>query len=114
MLEDLAKPEIADLVAERDGRIVGAFQIVPAELSSVHSGLARPEGAALLGWAATRPDSRGSGVGLALTEGSFAWARERGHDVMVTDWRVTNLLASRFWPARGFRESFLRLYRHIP
>ena len=38
MLEDLANPEIADLVAERDGRIVGAFQIVPAELSSVHSG----------------------------------------------------------------------------
>jgi GNAT superfamily N-acetyltransferase len=114
MLEDLAKPEIADLVAELDGRIVGAFQIVPAELSSVHSGLARPEGAALLGWAATRPDVRGSGIGLALTEGSLAWARDRGHDVMVTDWRVTNLLASRFWPARGFRESFLRLYRHIP
>ena len=114
MLEDLAKPEIADLVAERDGRIVGAFQIVPAELSSVHSGLARPEGAAFLGWAATRPDARGSGAGLALTKGSFAWARGRGHDVMVTDWRVTNLLASRFWPARGFRESFLRLYRHIP
>jgi len=27
---------------------------------------------------------------------------------------VTNLLASRFWPARGFRTSFLRLYRSIP
>jgi hypothetical protein len=27
---------------------------------------------------------------------------------------VTNLLSSRFWPARGFRETFLRLYRHIP
>ena len=53
ILEDLAKPEIGDLVAEQDGRIVGAFQIVPAELSSVHAGLARPEGAALLGWAAT-------------------------------------------------------------
>ena len=114
MLEDLANPKIADLVAERDGRIVGAFQIVPVELSSVHSGLARPDGAALLGWAATRPGVRGSGAGLVLTEGSFAWARERGHDVMVTDWRVTNLLSSRFWPARGFRESFLRLYRHIP
>ena len=33
---------------------------------------------------------------------------------MVTDWRVTNLLASRFWPQRGFRETFVRLYRHIP
>ena len=114
LLEDLANPEIADLVAERAGRIVGAFQVAPAELSSVHSGVARPEGAALLSWAATRPDVRGSGVGVALTEGSFAWARERGRDVIVIDWRVTNLLASRFWPARGFRETFLRLYRHIP
>jgi GNAT superfamily N-acetyltransferase len=114
ILEELAKPEIGDIVAERDGRIVGAFQLVPVELSSVHTGLARPDGAALLGWAATDPDVRGSGAGLALTAGAFAWARERGHEVMVTDWRVTNLLSSRFWPGRGFRETFLRLYRHIP
>jgi GNAT superfamily N-acetyltransferase len=114
LLEDIGKPEIGDIVAERDGRIVGAFQLVPVELSSVHSGLARPDGAALLGWAATDPEVRGSGAGIALTEGAFAWARERGHAVMVTDWRVTNLLSSRFWPARGFRETFLRLYRHIP
>ena len=112
--EDLATYALGDLVAERDGRIVGAFQIVPAELSGMHVGLARPEGAAFLGWAATRPDVRGSGAGVALTNAGFAWARERGYGTMVTDWRVTNLLASRFWPARGFRESFLRLYRRIP
>jgi ribosomal protein S18 acetylase RimI-like enzyme len=114
LLEDLRKPEIGDLVAEHDGRILGAFQIVPVELSSMHVGLARPDGAAFLGWAATRPDVRGSGAGVALTDAGFAWARERGYGTMVTDWRVTNLLASRFWPARGFRESFLRLYRRIP
>jgi GNAT superfamily N-acetyltransferase len=114
LLGDIAKEEIGDLVAERDGRIVGAFQIVPVELSSVHTSLSRPPGAALLGWAATYPEVRGSGAGLALTEAAFAWARERGHETMVTDWRVTNLLSSRFWPARGFRPTFLRLYRHIP
>jgi ribosomal protein S18 acetylase RimI-like enzyme len=114
LLEDLANPDTGDLVAERDGHIVGAFQIVPAGLSSVHTGLARPENAALLSWAATSPELRGTGAGLALTDAGFAWARERGHETMVTDWRVTNLLASRFWPARGFRESFLRLYRRIP
>ena len=114
ILEDLAKPEIGDIVFERDGRIVGSFQNVPAELSSVHTGLARPDGAVLLGWAATDPAVRGSGAGVALTEASFAWAHERGHETMVTDWRVTNLLSSRFWPARGFRTTFLRLYRHIP
>lgn len=114
ILEDLPKPEIGDVVCEREGRIVGSFQLVPVELSASHSGLARPEGAAFLGWGTTDPAVRGSGAGLALMEGAFAWARERGHEVMVTDWRVTNLLASRFWPARGFRTTFLRLYRHIP
>jgi GNAT superfamily N-acetyltransferase len=114
VLEDLAKPEVGDLVVERDGRIVGSFQLVPIELSGAHSGLARPEGAAFLNWAATDPGVRGSGAGLALMQGAFAWARERGHEVMVVDWRVTNLLASRFWTGRGFRTTFLRLYRHIP
>ena len=114
ILEDLAKPELADLVTERDGALVGASQLAPVELSSVHVSLARPEGAVLLGWAATRPEVRGSGAGVALTDAGFAWARERGYETMVTDWRMTNLLSSRFWPRRGFRESFLRLYRRIP
>ena len=114
ILEDLGKPELGELVFERDGRIIGAFEVVPAELSSVHSGLARPEHAALIGWAVTYPEVRGSGAGRALTEAAFAWARERGHEVVLADWRVTNLESSRFWPARGFRTSFLRLYRHIP
>jgi ribosomal protein S18 acetylase RimI-like enzyme len=72
------------------------------------------DGAVLLTWAVTRPEVRGSGAGVALTEACFAWARERGYETMVTDWRVTNLLASRFWRKRGFRETFLRLYRSIP
>jgi ribosomal protein S18 acetylase RimI-like enzyme len=114
VLEDIANEQIGDLVAERDGRIVGSFQLVPVELSGTHAGVARPEGAAFLNWAATDPGVRGTGSGLALTQAAFAWARERGHDVMVIDWRVTNLLASRFWTARGFRTTFLRLYRHIP
>ncbi len=114
VLEDLANEGVADLVVERDGRIVGLFHVVPVELSSAHAGVARPDGAALLSWAATDPAVRGSGAGLALTQAAFAWARERGHETMVVDWRVTNLLASRFWPRRGFRTTFLRLYRHIP
>ena len=114
ILEDLANEARGDLVFELEGRIVGSFALAPAELSSAHAGLARPDGAVLLGWAGTRPDVRGSGAGLALMDASFAWARGRGHETMVVDWRVTNLLASRFWPARGFRTTFLRLYRHIP
>jgi GNAT superfamily N-acetyltransferase len=114
ILEDLANPDFGNLVAEQDGRIVGAFQLVPAELSGTHASVARPEGAVLLSWAATWPDVRGGGAGVALTNAGFAWAREHGYTTMVTDWRETNLLASRFWPRRGFRRSFLRLYRSIP
>jgi len=114
LLEGLASPHSVDLLADVDGRVVGGFHVTTVEESSMHAGLARPRGAAYLAWAATRPDVRGAGAGLRLTQAAFAWARSRGHDVMVTDWRVTNLLSSRFWPARGFRTTFLRLYRSIP
>jgi ribosomal protein S18 acetylase RimI-like enzyme len=114
ILEDLPNPKIGDLIAEQDGRVVGAYQLAAVELSGSHSSLARPEGALLLSWAATRPEVRGSGAGVALMDASFAWAREHGYKTMVTDWRETNLLSSRFWPKRGFRRSFIRLYRSIP
>ena len=114
ILEDLDNPEIGNLVAEIDGRVVGNFVVVPVEMSGAHRGLARPSGFAHLGYAAVLPGARGTGAGLALTAASFAWARDQGYGAMVTDWRVTNLLSSRFWPKRGFRTTFLRLYRSIP
>ncbi len=111
---DIANDEFGELVYERDGRVVAGFELVPVEKVSTHRGLAQSEGAACLCWAASLPDLRGSGAGVALTEAAFAWAHEQGYASMVTDWRETNLLASRFWLARGFRRSFLRLYRSIP
>ncbi|MEP6910243.1 MAG: GNAT family N-acetyltransferase [Actinomycetota bacterium] len=114
VLEELSDAEAATFIAEREGRPVGALVMVPADKSSMHAGLARPERAALLGYAATLPEVRGSGAGLALTNAGLAWARENDYPVVVVDWRETNLLSSRFWPARGFRRTFLRLYRSIP
>jgi ribosomal protein S18 acetylase RimI-like enzyme len=112
--EDLQNPEIANFVAEVDGRVVGNLVIASTEVSSTHAGTARIPGAAFLAYAATKPEVRGLGTGVAMTNAGFAWARERGYETMVTDWRETNLLASRFWPKRGFRRTFLRLYRSIP
>jgi GNAT superfamily N-acetyltransferase len=114
LVADIANDEVGELVYERDGRVVAGFELVPVEKLSMHRGLAQPDGAACIGWAASLPDVRGSGAGVALTEAAFAWAHEQGYVSMVTDWRETNLLSSRFWPARGFRRSFLRLYRSIP
>ena len=102
------------LIGVFDERPVACWSVCDAELSGDHRGLARPEGACYLSYAATLPDARGSGIGVALTTASLAAAAEQGYATMVTDWRVTNLLASRFWPKRGFRTSFIRLYRSIP
>jgi ribosomal protein S18 acetylase RimI-like enzyme len=113
-LSDVDDPERGLFVAEIAGKLVGELLMVPVERSSMHAGLARPERAAFLTFAATLPESRGSGAGLALTNAGLTWAREQGYPVVVVDWRETNLLASRFWPARGFRRTFLRLYRSIP
>ena len=96
------------LVAERNGRLLGCVYLDVRDAD-----LHRPR-SAFLAWMAIVPEARGSGHGGALTDASLAWARSRGYDVMAIDWRVTNLAASRFWPARGFRTTFLRLYRSIP
>lgn len=113
-LKTFAGEEEAILIGARDGKPVACWAWVPAELSGEHRGIVRPDRAMHLGFAATLPDARGSGIGVALTEAGFALAAELGYATMITDWRVTNLLASRFWPGRGFRTSFLRLYRSIP
>jgi ribosomal protein S18 acetylase RimI-like enzyme len=112
--EALSSGNEAVLLAEQGGRLVGVLVIAPVERSGMHTGLARPANACILGFAATVPEVRGSGVGLALTQAGFAWAHEEGFETIVVDWRETNLLASRFWPRRGFRRTFLRLYRSIP
>jgi GNAT superfamily N-acetyltransferase len=96
-------------VAERDGRVAGHILLYrrPPDLRV-------PPGSIDLAQASTEPEARGSGVGRALTAHVLRWAHEHGHAVMTTDWRMTNLWASRFWPKRGFRPAFLRLYRSIP
>jgi ribosomal protein S18 acetylase RimI-like enzyme len=111
---EIANDELGELVYESGGRVVASFELAPVEKASMHRGLAGPDDSACITGAASLPDVRGSGAGLALTDAAHAWAREQGYATLVTDWRETNLLASRFWPARGFRRSFLRLYRSIP
>jgi len=97
-------------VAEQRSEVVGMLILYP-----------RPEGDLRvpaenidLAFAATRPEARGSGVGLALTAFALRYAHEHGYRSMTTDWRMVNLLSSRFWPRRGFRPQYLRLYRAVP
>jgi ribosomal protein S18 acetylase RimI-like enzyme len=113
-IDTLTHGEEEVLIGYRDGRPVACWSYVAAEVSRHFGGLTLPEHACYLAFAVTLPPARGAGIGVALTEAGFSWAAEQGYRAMVTDWRVTNLLASRFWPRRGFRETFLRLYRSIP
>jgi predicted N-acetyltransferase YhbS len=107
--EDEDADKFVLFVAERDGRIVGHILLYrrPPDLRV-------PKGSIDLAQASTEPEARGTGVGRALTAHALRWAHEHGYPVMTTDWRMTNLWASRFWPRRGFRVAFLRLYRSIP
>ena len=104
-------PELfTHFVAEQDERTVGHALLYR-----------RPEGDLRvpprnidLAHAATLDDVRGTGVGLALADHVLRWANAHGFDSMTTDWRSVNLLSSRFWPHRGFRPQYLRLYRAVP
>jgi len=106
--ETLVEHDAVYFVAEIDGRIVGHLALYPEEPD-----LATPPGSVYLAVAATLPEARGLGAGLALTETALTWARDAGYNAVHTDWRMANLQSSRFWPRRGFRETFYRLARRV-
>ncbi len=106
--ETLSLPGVGYFVAELDGQVVGHLLLEPGEPD-----LARPPGSIYLAVTATLPRARGRGAGVALTEHALEWAREAGFETVHTDWRVANLESSRFWPARGFSETFYRLARRV-
>jgi ribosomal protein S18 acetylase RimI-like enzyme len=91
------------LVAERDGVPLGYVGSYPADAPDVlHVGVA-----------GTRPEFRGEGIGVALVEHALHRAHQDGYAAVELDWRATNLLASRFWPKRGFAPTHYRLRRDV-
>lgn len=111
--EDVDNPAFATFVAVVEARIVGSAVGCPVTESGLHGGIARPDDAAVLGFAAVREDARGAGVGKALGTSVLDWAAAEGYRRVATDWRATNLLSSRTWPQLGWRPTFLRLHRMI-
>jgi GNAT superfamily N-acetyltransferase len=109
-LECLADERMVELVAERDGRIVGWLSLYDRPGGDLRV----PPRNLDLSFAATLEDVRGAGVGLALSQYALRWAAEHECDSVTVDWRMPNLLSSRFWPRRGFRPQYLRLYRAVP
>lgn len=103
-------PAFTHFVAERGRQMIGhllLYRRPPDDLRIAGDSID-------LSHAVTLRDARGTGAGSALTAHALTWANEQGYKSMTVDWREVNLLASRFWPRRGFRPAFFRLYRHIP
>jgi hypothetical protein len=112
--------EWGDLAADPEGRIWLAFTegeatgiqgYFPAQ-ASVDDPLTPGECTELC-VAGTREWARGRGIGQALTRLGMAHERSAGYRFCLTDWRSTNLEASRFWPRQGFRSTVLRLARRV-
>jgi GNAT superfamily N-acetyltransferase len=97
-------------VAELDGRVVGHILMYRGPAGDLRV----PENSIDLAHAATLEEVRGTGVGLALTAHAIGWAHDQGFQSITTDWRSLNLEASRFWPKRGFRPTFYRMFRAVP
>ena len=96
--------------AELDGRVVGHALLYARPAGDLRV----PPSNIDLAHAEVREEVRGRGIGLALTAHVLRHAHERGFRSLTTDWRSVNLLSSRFWPHRGFRPQYLRLYRAVP
>lgn len=106
-----AQPETyAHFVAERDGRPIGHSLLCRRPAGDLRV----PEANLDLAYMVTLPDVRGSGAGRALTAHALNYAFLSDYRSVTVDWRSVNLLASRFWPRRGFRPQYLRLYRAVP
>lgn len=97
-------------LAEVDGEAAGLLLLYRRPVGDLRV----PEENIDIAFAATRARVRGTGAGLALTAFALDWAREHGCRSVTVDWRSVNLLSSRFWPNRGFRPQYLRLYRSVP
>jgi len=107
-LQAFEDPSDALFLAERGDQLFGYVLLYRAPPT-----LGVPQDAVNLSLMAVAPSARGLGVGLALSDHACRWAAEEGYGSITIDWRVANLLASRFWPARGYRPMFLRMHRLI-
>jgi ribosomal protein S18 acetylase RimI-like enzyme len=103
--ETLAAGDTGYFVAEDDTGVVGHTTVYPDPIDAQALHLAST---------AVVPAARGRGIGVALTAHALAYTAEQGFPRLKTNWRVTNLGASRFWPARGFQLTHIRLARRLP
>ncbi len=98
-------------LAEDEGRLLGVA-IFYSE-APLDDDLQVGDACAGLAVGATSPGERGRGIATALTWTGLADLKAQNLQTCITDWRVTNLEASRLWPRFGFETTIYRLVRRV-
>ncbi len=75
--------------------------------------LMAPDDGVELSIAGTYYSQMGSGVGKKLMNEGYRIMKEKGYNSIITDWRITNLASSTFWPKCGFKPIAYRMARCI-
>lgn len=96
------------LIATKDTKELG-FQAYWTIISDLMS----PDDGVELSVAGTYPSEMGSGIGKKLMNEGYKIMKEKGYNSIITDWRITNLASSTFWPKCGFKPIAYRMYRCI-
>lgn len=113
VVEELKNPAWKTWLALRDGHVVGIAIFLPAHPPKGIGEMVIPERCSFLGFAVTREEEQGRGIGRALTAHGLADDYATGYTFCFIDWRATNLLSSRMWLRQGWRPVAYRLTRRL-
>jgi GNAT superfamily N-acetyltransferase len=106
---DLSSDDHAFLLARSGDHDVGVLSVGPG----LGSPLYVPDGAAYIAATAVLPGARRSGVGFALTDAAFAWARQHGYRAACLHFATANLTSTAFWAGVGFTPVMAHLRRRL-
>ena len=100
--------DVIVLIAEKDMKELG-FQ----EYEFITPNLMTPDDGIELCTAGTYYSQMGSGIGKKLMNEGCRIIKEKRYGTITTDWRITNLASSTFWPKCGFKPVAYRMVRFI-
>jgi ribosomal protein S18 acetylase RimI-like enzyme len=105
----LDQPDVAVLVAEADGAVIG-YAYADVEETDYMS-LRGPAG--VLHDIIVDPEYRGRGVGRMLLDGTLAFLRSRGAPRVVLSTAARNVAAQRVFASAGFRQTMVEMTREL-
>lgn len=119
-----ALPEVIESIKEGFSKMVGDNTIVFIaeendqalgfyDYEIVHNDLMIPNDGIELCVAGVQENQMGKGFGKKLMNESYKYLIDKGYKYIKTDWRISNLASSNFWPRVGFKPIAYRMVRYI-